>query len=368
MKVLIINSVCGRYSTGRICADIADRLSGEGHTVKIAYGRDTVPRGLEKYAVRIGSDLSVRKHAVLARLTDGSGLYSKKETAAFLRCADGFDPDLLWLHNIHGYYVNYEMLFGWIKSRPDMKVKWTLHDCWAFTGHCAYFSDAGCEKWKAGCSGCPNRKEYPASVIDGSARNYEKKKAAFTGVSGMELTVPSEWLASLVGQSFLSGYPVEVVSNTVDGTVFRPTESDFRSKHGLEDKKIVLGVASVWDRRKGLAEFLELSETLGPEWKVVLVGLSEKQIKALPEGVLGLPRTSSREELAGIYTASDVFVNPGREETFGMTTLEALRCGTPAVVYEGTACEEVARANGGVAVPQKPGALAAAVLALKNSP
>ncbi len=362
MNVLLINSTCGAGSTGRICAGIAGRLTSEGNEVKIAFGRGAVPDAAKDYALRIGSDFSVKKHALFSRLTDGSGLGSVSETKKFLEEADGFDPGLLWLHNIHGYYINYELLFDWIKSRPEMKVRWTLHDCWAFTGHCAYFSDAGCEKWKTGCMKCPNRKEYPSSLTDGSRRNYERKKAAFTGVKGLELIVPSEWLAALVRQSFLACYPVTVVPNSVDETVFRPTKSDFRQKYGLEGIKTVLGVASVWDRRKGLDEMVKLSSELGDGWKVVLVGLSEKQIKSLPEGVLGIPRTESAAELAGIYSTSDVFVNPGREETFGMTTLEALRCGTPAVVYEGTACEEVARKNGGIAVPQEPGALRRAVL------
>ncbi len=365
MKVLLINSTCGRGSTGRICARLADGFAAAGDDVRIAFGRETPPPELEKYALRIGTPAGTKLHALRSRLFDSSGLGSAGATKRFLSEAESFGPDLIWLHNIHGYYINYELLFGWIKSRPEMKVKWTLHDCWAFTGHCAYFSDAGCEKWKTGCSRCPNRGEYPASLIaDRSRRNYEKKKAAFTGVSGMELTVPSEWLAGLVRQSFLNCYPVTVVPNTVDREIFRPTESGFRKEHGLGDSKILLGVASVWDRRKGLGTFIELSETLGPGWRTVLVGLSEKQIKELPEGVLGLPRTSSPRELAAIYSAADVYVNPGREETFGMTTLEALCCGTPAVVYSGTACEEVALANGGVAVAGGTKALREAILSL----
>ena len=148
MKILMINVVCGIRSTGRICTDLAAEMEAQGHEVKIAYGRETVPEKYQKYAVRIGTDWDVKLHGLKSRLLDAHGLGSKKATKHFLDWAEEYKPDLLWLHNIHGYYINYELLFAWIKRRPDMEVKWTLHDCWAFTGHCSHFSFVKCYRWK----------------------------------------------------------------------------------------------------------------------------------------------------------------------------------------------------------------------------
>lgn len=351
MRALFINSVCGIRSTGRICAELASELETRGYEVRIAYGREEVPEPLRERAVRIGSDLDTKLHGLRTRLLDEHGLGSRAATKRFLAWAEEYDPDLLWLHNLHGYYINYELLFGWIKSRPDMEVRWTLHDCWAFTGHCSHFTVAGCEKWKAHCSHCVQKRRYPASLLrDNCSDSFDRKKAAFTGVPHMTLIAPSQWLADLVGQSFLREYPVEVRYNTIDTNVFKPTPSDFRARHGLEDKTIILGVASVWDDRKGLDDFIRLSSMLEDRYAIVLVGLSKKQLAALPAGILGVERTNSPGELAEIYTAADVFVNPSREETFGLTTLEAHACGTPVIVYKGTACEEIAQSFGGVTV------------------
>ena len=334
MKVLMINVVCGIRSTGRICTDLAAELEAQGHEVKIAYGRESVPAEYRKYAVRIGSDLDVMLHGAFSRLFDAHGLGSRRATEAFLRLAEEYRPDLLWLHNIHGYYINYELLFSWIKKHPEMEVRWTLHDCWAFTGHCSHFTAVGCDQWKSGCTRCVQKRRYPASLFaDNCKENYARKRRAFTGVENMTLITPSRWLAELVGQSFLKEYPVEVRYNTIDTAVFKPTPSDFRERYGLDGKKIVLGVASVWDDRKGLDDFIELAKLLDDSYAVVLVGLSEKQIRALPEGIIGIRRTDSARELAAIYTAADVFVNPTHEDTYPSTNLEAQACGTPVITY-----------------------------------
>ena len=366
MKILLINSVCGTGSTGRICTDLAQQFEKEGHTVKIAYGRHGyVPDKFQKYAVRIGTDLDVKLHALQTRLFDGHGFGSKNATKKFLEWADQYNPDLVWLHNIHGYYINVEMLFAWLKTRPNMQVKWTLHDCWAFTGHCAHFTVVNCNKWKTHCEKCPQCYRYPASFRDNSRDNFDRKKSAFTGVQNMTLITPSKWLADLVKQSFLKEYPVEVVYNTIDKTIFKPTPSDFRQKHGLENKKIILGVASTWDERKGLKDFMKLSHMLDDKYAIVLVGLTDKQMKSLPKNCLGIKRTNSPQELAEIYTAADVFFNPSLEETFGLTTVEALSCGTAAFVYKGTACEEISCEYGGQVIC--PGKLQELIRCLEKS-
>lgn len=351
MKVLQINSVCGIRSTGRICVELAEQLEREGHEVKIAYGREKVPQKYEKYAVRIGSEFDVRVNALKARCFDNEGFNAQKQTKKFLKWAEEYNPDLLWLHNLHGYYINVELLFEWIKSRPNMQVKWLLHDCWAFTGHCSHFSMKKCYKWKASCSNCPQKKEYPGSIFaDNSRDNFERKKSAFTGVKNMTLLTPSNWLADLVRQSFLKEYPIEVRYNTIDSRIFKPTPSDFRQRYGLDGKKVVLGVSSVWNERKGLNDFIKLSDMLDDRYCIFLVGLSRKQINKLPQNIMAIERTDNAIELAEIYTAADIFLNPSKEETFGLTTVESLACGTFPVVYKGTACEEIVNLYGGAAV------------------
>ena len=345
---MIINSVCGTGSTGRICSKIAREYSDNGYEVKIAYGRSSfVPKEDEKFAVKIGGGFDLKTHAIKTRLFDKHGLGSVNATKNFLKWADEFDPDVLWLHNVHGYYINYQLLFKWIKTRPDMQVKWTLHDCWAFTGHCSYFSAVGCEKWKTLCRKCPQKKQYPkSSLFDNSKNNYLKKKASFTGVKKMEIITPSYWLSDLVKLSFLKDYPVEVRHNTIDTAVFKPTPSDFRKRLDIENKKIVLGVAGVWDSRKGFSDFIGLSELLDERYVIVLVGLSEKQIKKLPKNVIGIARTNSAKELAEIYSAADVFLNLTYEDNYPTVNLEAQACGTPCITYRtGGSVESVPENN-----------------------
>lgn len=336
MKVLFINAVCGTGSTGKICAELAEQFERDGHEAKIAYGRHAyVPEKYQKYAVRIGSDTDVKLHAVMTRLTDRHGLGSKKATEKFLKWAEEYSPDLLWLHNIHGYYLNYEMLFAWIKRHPEMEVKWTLHDCWAFTGHCSHFTYVKCFKWQSACEKCVQKNRYPASnLLDNSKENFLRKKKAFTGVKKLSIITPSKWLADIVKQSFLKEYSVEVVYNKIDTTVFRPTPSNFREKFGLADKKILLGVASTWDDRKGLYDFYKLSDMLDDRYAIVLVGLSDKQMQELPKKIIGVKRTNGQKELAEIYTAADVFVNLTYEDTYPTVNLEARACGTPVITYK----------------------------------
>lgn len=348
MKILIINSVCGIRSTGRICAELAEQFSAQGDEVKIAYGRmDDVPKKYQKYAVRIGTKLDCMFHVLRTRIWDQHGFGSVRATKSFLKWAEEFHPDLVWLHNIHDYYINVELLFEWIKKHPDMEVRWTLHDCWTFTGHCSYFTVVKCEQWKTHCSDCPQLRRYPSCYGKGNVYlNYERKKAAFIGVKRMELITPSQWLANLVKQGFLKEYPITVRYNTINTDIFKPTPSDFRERYGLQNKFMVLGVASTWDERKGLQDFCQLAQMLSEQYAIVLVGLSKKQLENLPRQIIGLQGTNDAKELAEIYTAADVFVNPSVEETFGLTSVEALACGTPGIVYAGTACEEIARKDG----------------------
>ena len=351
MKILQVNSVCGVTGTGRIVTDLYDAAVNNGHDCIIAYGEHKFHNDPgNRKTIEIGTMWDCKMHAVATRLWDAQGFSSRRATIEFLKKVEEYHPDVVHLHNLHGYYINIELLFRYLK-RKKIKVVWTLHDCWPFTGHCVYFQQVGCDKWKEECRHCPLTRQYPASMgIDRSRQNYLRKKETFTGIKDMTLLVPSYWLADRVRESFLKDYPVQVVYNGIDLGIYRPTPSDFRKKYHLENKFVVLGVANVWVERKGLSTFLRLADRLGEEYKIVLVGLSEGQIASLPENVLGLPRTDTPRELAQIYTAADVFVNPGREETFGLTVAEAMACGTWPIVYADTACAEVVEKGTGTIV------------------
>ena len=348
MRYVQINSFYNG-STGTIMRGLHKELLEQGHDSYVFWGRrhETV----SDHERRCASKAGVCLHGALTRLTGRAGFYSRRDTARLLEELDRIDPDVVHLHNVHGYYVNVEMLFEWLAAHR-CQVRWTLHDCWAFTGHCAHFTYVKCAQWQSRCAyekPCCQLSTYPKTISKRSCiRNFDDKKRLFGLVPAerMELITPSKWLADLVGESFLSKYLVTVKHNEIDRTVFKPTPSDFRERYGIGDRFMVLGVASPWTERKGLGDFEWLAANLDERYAVVLVGLSSKQMKQLPANAVGLGRVDGPAELAGIYTAADLFVNPSREETYGMTVAEAAACGTPVAVVEGSACVEVAEVSG----------------------
>lgn len=351
MRVLMINVVCGIRSTGRICTDLATALEAQGHEVKIAYGRENVPEQFQKYAVRIGNDFDVKLHGVRARLLDGAGFGSKRVTEKFIKWIKEYDPDVIHLHNIHGYYINIEVLFKYLKT-CGKKIIWTLHDCWSFTGHSAYCDAIDCKRWIDGCHQCPQVKEYPKSVVDFSELNWKKKRALFTRIPNMVIVTPSHWLENYVKQSFLKEYAVKVIHNGIDTSQFYPMKNDFRKVYNMEDKYILLGVATTWDDMKGYSDFIKLSEMLDDSYKIVMVGLTDEQIKKLPPKILGIKRTASVKELAYIYSSADLFLNLTYCDNYPTVNIEAMACETPVLTYETGGSPEIVEKYGGVVVPK----------------
>ena len=339
MRVLQINSFFSVGGPPRIVKGIYDTLIEQGHDCVVAAGRENPIEGMK--IIKIGTPINKYLHLFMSRVFDAQGLSSKIATRRLLKKIDDYNPDIIHLHNLHGYYINIEILFDYLK-RVNKPVVWTLHDCWAFTGHCSHFDYIKCEKWKTGCFECPQKKEYPTcNVFDNSRRNYEKKKNAFSGIKNLAIVTPSKWLGGKVKESFLGQYHIEVIPNGIDLNLFRPVESEFKNQYSIEDKIVVLGVAQNWSVKKGLYDFIELSKKIDEQFQIVLVGLTGDQIKALPRNIIGIGRTNSADELAKIYSAADIFLNPSVEETMGLTTVEALACGTPAIVSSATAVPEV---------------------------
>ena len=359
MKILQINSVCGIGSTGRIATDLHAILLSQGQQSTIAYGRDAA-RNCDQ-TIRIGSKFDNYPHVARTRIFDSHGFGSASATKKLIARIKALNPDVIHLHNLHGYYLHIGLLFDYLKE-ANKPVVWTLHDCWTFTGHCAHFDYIGCERWRSQCHDCPLKSEYPKSLfLDRSQKNYQQKKALFTGVQKLTIVTPSKWLAGLVKESFLREYPVAVINNGIDLNVFQPTPSDFRQRYNLEDQFILLGVATPWSERKGYQFFLDLAKQLRPDEKIVLVGVSAEQSKALPAGIIGIAKTNSAAELAEIYSTADLFINPTLEEVLGLVNLEALACGTPVVTFNSGGSPECLDANCGLVVERGdlPGLVAA---------
>ena len=348
MKVLFINETCGRGSHGRICTDLLDILHSQGDEGMVVYGRSDVPEEYAPYALRVGTKLDTYLHVIGTRIFDNTGEYSRNATRKIVQQIRQYDPDIIHLHNIHGYYIHVGALFDYL-SQSNKPVIWTLHDSWGYTGHCTCSDYVGCDRWKNGCFHCPQKKNYPASYLfDGSKINYQLKKKWFTSVKDIHLVTPSEWLKSEVQQSFLGCYDVTVIRSGIDLEVFQPTSNTFRQKHQLDDKIILLSVANAWSQRKGLDIIRKLELQLDDRYQIVVVGGLHGQ--SLPDGVIHIEHTTSRRELAEIYSAADVYMNLSYEETQGLTTIEALACGTPAIVSNRTAIPESVDANCGIVV------------------
>lgn len=352
MKVLLINAVCGSGSTGRICTDIHDMLVEKGHKVVIAYAHGEPTRVPIEDTYRINDKRGYYVHNIMARLTDRAGFFSTKATKRLINFIKSYQPDLIHLHNLHGFYVNIRVLFEYLAS-AGVPVVWTLHDCWSFTGHCVHYSYYACNQWISGCKNCPLKHTYPQSLfLDQSKRNYKEKRNLFTAVPRLYITTPSNWLASQVRQSYLKKYKVTPIYNGIDLTIFKPTKSDIRLKyHIAPESTMLLAVANEWSPRKGFDDLVQLNRVLDhSKYQLVIVGLSEKQIASLDHTMIGIRRTSSLEELVKLYSAADVFVNTSYEETMGMVTAEAIACGTPAVVYDQTAVPEIVDKDSGIVV------------------
>ena len=347
MKVVQINATCGTGSTGKICVSISELLSQKNTENYIFYssGNSNYP-----LSVKYADKLSIKIQAFTSRILGNYGFEAKSITKKLIKELKKIKPDVIYIHNIHAHNCNLEMLFNYIKEN-NIKCYWTFHDCWAFTAYCPNFDMVGCEKWKTGCFNCPQRKPF-SWFFDNSKYLYNKKKSVIKGVD-LTIITPSKWLASLVKESFFKDFPVKVINNGIDLSVFKPTESNFKEKYGLKNKYIVLGVAFGWGKRKGLDVFIELANRLNKEkYKIVLVGTNDATDKLLPKNIISIHRTASQKELAEIYTAADVFANPTREEALGLVNIESLACGTPVVTFNTGGSPECIDETCGAAVPK----------------
>lgn len=343
IKILQINTVAVHGSTGRITEGIGNAAIKRGFDSYIAYGRGKEPISSSKL-IRIGSLIDVLIHILMTRLFDRQGLASYFSTKRFIKQIKTIEPSLIHIHNIHGNYLNFKVLFDFL-SQSNIPVVWTMHDCWPITGHCVHYYAVNCSKWKSACESCPRLSSYPKSIwLDRSKKNFIDKKRFFTSIKNMHVVSVSSWLENVLRSSYLCKYDITRIHNGIDVEHFYPRTTEvswIKEKYGLNDKFVILGVAIGWSSENGLFDFYQLRSKLSDNYAIVLVGVTPHLQKQLPKGIIGIPRTNSINELAMLYSSADVFINGSREETFGLVTAEAMACGTPVIVYNSTACAEI---------------------------
>ena len=362
MKIVQLNVTCGVGSTGKICLAVSRLLNERGVENYILFSEEDSDY---EYGIKYADKLSIKLEALKSRVFGNYGFNSKILTKKLIAKLDEIQPDIVHLHNLHGHGCNLEILFTYFKEK-NIKLYWTFHDCWAFTGYCPHFDMVSCDKWQTQCQACPQKGAY-SFFFDNSSKLYSKKKALF---SGLDLTIitPSQWLKGLVKKSFLKDYEVLVINNGIDLDIFKPSESDFRENHGIKDEFLILGVAFNWDERKGIDVFSDLARTLPKDCRIVLVGTNENTRQHLPDKVITIDRTENQQELAEIYTACDLFVNATREDTFPTVNIESLACGTPVLTFKTGGSPEIIDETCGMSVAKNDAdALREAILKIKDT-
>lgn len=351
MKLLQINTVCNG-STGKIMGNIQRKAESEGWECVSFYGRRKGFKDIK--CKKYGDFFSFWFHVFLTTVFDMHGYGSYIQTKRMIRDIKKFNPDVIHMHNIHGYYLNIHLLFKYLKNEYKGEIRWTLHDCWTFTGHCSHFTYVNCDKWKNQCYKCPNKRKYPISFLfDRSKKNYIEKNKMFTGLKNVTIITPSDWLNNLVKQSFLKEYKVITINNKIDTNIFKPTyDKAVIEKYNISNKNVLLGVANIWEEKKGLKDFIELSKRISDNYVIVLVGLNKKQIKQLNKykNIIGIKRTENQKELAVLYTIAKYFINPTYEDNYPTVNLEAIACGTKVICYDTGGCKEQIDSKNGMIV------------------
>lgn len=340
-------------SVGRIAEQIGETVLQKGWHSYITYARNHNQSCSQ--IIKIGNKFDLYRHGIETRIFDNHCFSSKSATKDLINTINKIKPDIIHLHHLHGYFINIEILFQYLKE-SEIPVVWTFHDCWSFTGHCTHFDFVGCDKWKTECNHCEQKKEYPKSLLlDRSRQNFIDKKRIFNSVKNLTIVSVSKWLHGKVNESFLKNCNSKIIYNGIDINLFFPKDSrdEIDKLYDTKGKYMLLGVATNWDKKKGLQDFINLNSVIDNKFVIVLVGLSKDQLIEIPNNMIGIERTESQGELCALYSASDLFLNLSVEETFGLTTAEALACGVPVIVYNATASPELVNEDTGFVVKKQ---------------
>lgn len=360
-KLVQINE-CLHFSTGKITQQIGEAAIQKKWNSWIAYSSREPYVSSNSNTIKVGGIIDPYIHYVENRVFDREGLSSRKATKVLVEKIKVINPDIVHLHNIHDHWLNYQILFEYL-NQTRIKVVWTFHDCWAFTGHCFHFVTKNCEKWKTGCYDCPLRREYPKTLLDRSKKNYELKKKLFVANPNLTVVACSRWMADLVRQSFLKEKRIEVIHNGIDLSIFKP--SGPKPNDGIFR---VLAVSNVWNKEKGYYDILKLRTMLPDDYEITIVGLESDQLKELPQGIKGIERTQNVLEMVALYSNANVLINPTYADTFPTINIEALACGTPVITYRTGGSPEIIDKNTGIIVEQGSlDALVNAIVDMKNT-
>ena len=351
-KRIVFVNTCLYGSTGRIVKELKDVVDANGYESWTISAFDKKNNNFNSHNIVVGSYFERYLHIFLSRITGLGGLYSVASTSVLLLKMRRIKPAIIHIHNLHNAYINFPLLFNYL-NRNNIRIVWTFHDCWPITGRCPYFDLENCSRWQTGCHHCPfPNNEYPISYVDMSFVMWRIKRHYFTKPQQMVLVTPSNWLKQILENSFLKEYAKKVIYNGIDNSVFNPELSISDQFCIPHNKKILLGVALQWDRRKGLDVFIDLANRFDNTYQIVLVGIDDKQSAFLPKNIITINRTSSQKELAGLYSLADVFVNPTREDNFPTVNIEALASGTPIVCFDTGGNAEIVDTSCGIVVPK----------------
>ena len=330
--LLQINVASNKGSTGKIAENIGLTALSNGWDSYIVHSKRYAGKTKLKDISGCNS-FSEFVHYIISLVFDAHGMASYFLTRKLIKKIEKIKPDIVHLHNIHGYYINFKLLFESL-LKLDVPVVWTLHDCWPFTGHCVYFDRVNCQKWKVECQHCPQCTSYPRALFDFSKRNFKLKMKVFNQLDNLTIVPVSNWLSNLVSHSYLCDFPRKVIHNGIDLNLFKPTETNLRQRYNLVGKKIILGVADGFGARKGLDDFIKLSKLLSDEYQIVLIGVTSSDLSKIPGSILAIERTSDQLQLAEFYSIAEVYLNLTYEDNFPTTNIEALACGTPVITYD----------------------------------
>lgn len=350
MRVVQINAVCDVGSTGRICRELNDAIIEYGYRGVILYGNGTSEY---EFSQKVSSDFSVKVHALMARLFGKNSAYSPGSTLKILNFLRTYKPDVVHLHNLHGNYVNIKPLLRFL-AKENIPTVLTLHDCWFFTGKCVYYTIVDCENWKKGCQHCPKlRGDIPSWFFDRTGEMWQEKKRLFAAIPRLAVIGVSDWITNEAKQSFLKDAVIlKRIYNWIDLSIFYPRGKEFAGAFGIsEDKYSILCIGAGWGEKHYKTKYLlELAQMLPENYEIILAGMVPFADQ-LPENIKAVGYISSTEDLAKLYSACDVYVHLSREDTFGKVIAEAIACGTPAVVFDSTACPEIVGEGCGQVVP-----------------
>lgn len=367
LKLLQLN-VCLNYSTGKIAQSIGEVAMQHGWVSYIAYSSREPFVPCKSEVIRVGNMITPYIHYIENRIFDREGLSSRCATKILVEFIKKFKPDIIQLHNIHDHWVNYKILFEYL-NQTDIKVVWTFHDCWAFTGHCFHFVTKNCERWQIQCYDCPLVHEYPNTLADHSLKNYELKKRLFGDCKNLTIVPCSDWMENFVKKSFLKNKKIYVIKNGVNLNTFRPLCDNI--KRTDKDRIFrILAVSNIWNKEKGFSDIIKLRKILlKDDFDITVVGLNKNQLDNLPNGIVGIRRTSNVQELVELYSNADVLINPTYADTFPTVNLEALACGTPIITYRTGGSPETVDEKTGIVVNQGDvDGMAEAIKKIKNHP